>query len=157
MNKKMNKSRPFAAWLLITLLLFIGIGAVVSGAMLIAAPDGRLMQWNTEQLSGTPFSNYLMPGIILFLLLGIFPLFVGYGLIRRPVWRWPDVINPTKKQHWAWTASWAAGVIMLIWIAVETALLGFISFLQPTIAIYGLVIIGLTLLPRVRNWYSVKG
>jgi hypothetical protein len=58
-----------------------------------------------------------------------------------------------KKMHWAWTASWAAGVIMLIWITVETVLLGYLSFLQPVIVVYGIVIIVLTLFPAVRGYY----
>jgi hypothetical protein len=126
---------------------------LISGAMLFAAPDGSLMQWSTDDLAGTPFSNYLIPGIILFTFNGIFPVFVGYGLLKKPAWKWPDVINPSKNMHWAWTASWAAGVIMLIWITMETALLGFISFLQPFIMGYGVVIILLTILPPVQRYY----
>ena len=153
MNKKVSL-RPVAAWVLIVLLLFIGVGAVISGAMLFTAPDGHLMQWSTNDLAGTPFSNYLIPGIILFTCIGIFPLLVGYSLIKRPDWSWPDALNPVKKKHWAWTASWAAGIIMLIWIGVETILLGYISFLQPAIAVYGILIILLTLLPNVSRYYS---
>ena len=150
--KNPGKSRPLLVWVLIILHFFIGIGALISGAMLFVAPDGHLMQWDTVQLSGTPFSNYLVPGIILFTLLGVYPVLVGYGLIKKPGWHWPELINPTPKQHWAWSASWAAGIIMLIWISVETILLGYISFLQPVIAVYGVIIILLTLIPVVRRY-----
>ncbi|MDD4924719.1 MAG: hypothetical protein PHF74_07845 [Dehalococcoidales bacterium] len=146
--------RPVVAWVLIVLLLFIGLGAVISGAMLFVAPDGHLMQWSTNDLAGTPFPNYLIPGIILFTFIGIFPLIVGYSLIKSPDWRWPDALNPVKKKHWAWTASWATGIIMLIWIGVETILLGYISFLQPVIAVYGVLIILLTLLPNISRYYT---
>ena len=156
-GRRQAVSRPVAAWATIVLLAFIGIGAVISGAMLFAAPDGHLMQWTTDQLAHTPFSNYLIPGVILFTFVGIFPLFVAYGLVKRPVWAWPDAINPARRMHWAWTGSWAAGVIMLIWIGVETALLGYISFLQPAIAIYGVVLIVLTLLPQMRRYYRRNG
>jgi hypothetical protein len=152
---KSTVRHPAAAWILIILLFFIGIGAIISGGMLFVAPDGHLMQWSTDQLKGTPFSSYLAPGIILFSLVGIFPIFVGYGLLKRPAWNWPNAINPAKKMHWAWTAAWAAGVIMLIWISVETALLGYVSFLQPAIAIYGVVIIALALLSNVRRYYTL--
>lgn len=145
-------SRPAAVWTLIGLLGFIGVGALISGAMLFAAPDGRLMQWTTSQLAGTPFANYLIPGLILFTLVGVFPLFTAYGLLKKPAWTWPDAINPSKKMHWAWPAAWAAGVIMLIWIATETMLLGVISFLQPAIAVYGVAVIGLSMLPGTRRY-----
>jgi hypothetical protein len=150
---KIVSSHPVASWVLIVLLFFIAVGALTGGAMLFVASDGHLLRWSTDLLVGTPFSNYLIPGIMLFIFVGIFPVFVGYGLLKRPAWSWPDVINPSKKMHWAWTASWAAGVIMLFWIIVEIGLLGYISFLQPLMAVCGILIIILTLLPEIRRYY----
>jgi hypothetical protein len=149
----LQKKRPFDAWVLIILLFFIGISALISGAMLFLAPDGRLVQWSPKLLEGTPFTDFLIPGIILFIFIGIFPIFTCYGLLTKPEWDWPDYINPCKKFHWAWSAAWTAGVIMLIWITVETVLLGYISFLQPFIVVYGMVIIILTILPDARKYY----
>ncbi len=147
-----NHSRPASVWALTGLLAFIGIGALISGAMLFAAPDGHLMQWTTSQLAGTPFASYLIPGLVLFTLVGMFPLFTAYGLLKKPAWTLPNAINPSKAMHWAWSATWAAGVIMLVWIATETLLLGVISFLQPAIAIYGLAVIALSMLPGTRRY-----
>jgi hypothetical protein len=154
MMKKIGRSRPLAAWLLIILLILIGIGAVISGALLFLAPDGRLLQLPLKYLDGSPFSDFLIPGIVLFVFVGIYPLMVGYSLVRKPSWRWPDVLNPSKTMHWSWAAAWAAGAVMLGWIAVETLLLGYISFLQPVILGYGLLVIILTLLPAVRGYYK---
>lgn len=148
--------RPILAWVVIILLLFLGIGGIISGAMLFAAPNGRLLGMSTDLLEGSPFSNYLVPGIILFLFVGVFQLFTGYGLLRRPAWKLPNLINPFKNYRWTWTASWAAGVIMLIWIIVETALLGYVSILQPIIFVWGFVLIILTLLPPVRRYYRIN-
>ena len=144
--------RSFSAWLLFILLLVIGIGALISGAMLFLAPDGHLLMWSVDMLKGTPFSNYLAPGLILFLFIGVFPVFVSFSLLKLPGWRWPDKINPTKQFHWAWSASWAVGVIMLIWIVTETGLLGYISVLQPIVALWGILIVILTLLPPTRRY-----
>ena len=149
-----TRSRPASTWGLIALLTTIGVGALISGAMMFLAPDGHLMQWSTTQLAGTPFSSYLIPGIVLFTFVGIFPLFTAYGLLKRPDWIWPNAINPSKNVHWVWTASWAAGVVMLVWIAVETLLLGLISFLQPAISVYGVTILALTLLGRRHGYYA---
>ncbi len=154
--EKTDGPAPFAAKLLIFLLFFLGIGAIASGAMLFAAPDGRFLGMTVDLLEGSPFRDYLIPGIILFLAVGVFQLLTAYGLMTRSRWRWPDALNPVKFQHWAWTASWAAGVIMIIWIAVETALLGYVSFLQPLIFVWALVLIILTFLPGVRRYYRVK-
>jgi hypothetical protein len=154
MNRKAKTKKPPFLWLLIVLLLFIGIGALISGAMLFLSPDGSLLGMSMDLLAGSPFGNYLIPGIILFLFIGVFSVFAGYGLLKKPGWRWLNLLNPCKKYHWAWTAAWAEGVIMLIWIVVETALLGYISFLQPLIVGWGIVIIGLALLPQVRRYYK---
>lgn len=151
-----SKRRPVSAWVLIVLLFFLGIGGIISGAFLFAAPDGHLVGFTSAMLKGSPFSNYLIPGIILFLFVGVYQIFVGYSLLRHPGWRWPEAINPNKGYHWAWTASWASGVILLIWIAVETALLGYISVLQPIIAIWGIILIVLTLLPGVRRYNKLN-
>ena len=138
-------------------MLVIGIGALISGPMLFLAPDGHLMQLPPDTLQGSPFGNYLVPGIVLFLFVGAFPAAVGYSLLVLPGIGWPDVLNPARRHHWAWSASWAAGVILLVWIAVETALLGYISFLQPLIAAWGAILIALTMLPATRRYCLLQG
>ena len=153
---KSKRAAPFTLWILRLLLIFIGAGGLISGAMLFSSPDGAMIKLNTSILRGTPFDNFLIPGIILFLFIGIFPILVSYGLWRQPAWPWAEAINICKKYRWPWTAAWATGVIILIWIIVETALLGYISFLQPVIAIWGIAIITLTLLPKIRQYYAVK-
>jgi hypothetical protein len=150
----MTTKRPALLNILILLLGFIGIGAVISGAMLFISPQGDLMKMPVDMLEGSPFSSYLIPGIILFLFIGVFSLLTVYGLLKQPGWKWPDWINPARNIHWAWSASWAAGVIMLLWIAVETILLGYVSFLQPLIAVWGLIIIVLTMIPIIKNFFT---
>jgi hypothetical protein len=143
--------RTFSVWLIFALMLIIALGALGAGMMLIASPDGRFMSWTTDMLNGT-FPNYLIPGLVLFLFVGVFPVFASISLLKLPAWRWPDNLNPSKKLHWAWATSWAAGTIMLVWIAVETVLLGYMSFLQPLVAAVGLLIILLTLMPATRRY-----
>lgn len=152
-NEMPARKRPLASVVLALLVLLLGIGAVISGPMLFLEPSGRLMQWSVDQLRGTPFSDYTIPGLVLFLFLGLFPIFVSVGLMAKPRWKWPDAINPSKRHHWAWAASWASGIIALIWIAVETLLLGLISFLQPVIAVWGALILLITFLPGVNRYY----
>jgi hypothetical protein len=45
---------------------------------------------------------------------------------------------------------------MLIWIIVETTLLGLISFLQPVVTAWGGLILILTFLPGVRRYYRIS-
>jgi len=146
--------RPAPVWALIVLHVLLGVGAVVSGGMLLAAPDGHLMQMPLSMLEHSPFSDFLIPGAILFTLLGIYPLCVAYGLWKRPGWRWPDAINPFKGIHWSWAGSLAAGVIGVIWIVVEIITLRSFVFLQILYLVWGSVLILLTLLPVVRRYYT---
>jgi hypothetical protein len=152
MNQTTKKHRPFTAWILIFLMLVLGIGGIVSGPMLFLAPDGHLMQWSPADLAGSPFINYLIPGIILFIFIGVFPFIVSLGLMM-PGWKGLNFLNPFKAHYWPWTASIAAGVILLIWIITETAMLGYISFLQPVMGAWGILILLLTTVPSIRKYY----
>ncbi|OGO07973.1 MAG: hypothetical protein A2Y92_02335, partial [Chloroflexi bacterium RBG_13_57_8] len=145
--------RPLFSWILIILNFVLATGAITSGPMLFLKPDGSLMKWTVDLLEGTPFPDFLIPGIILFVLLGIYPLIVGLGLVKTTS-KWLEVINPLKKYHWAWTGSLGVGIILLIWIITETSLLGYISFLQPVMTVWGLLILVVALLPGVRRYYK---
>jgi hypothetical protein len=71
--------RPLGVWVLIILHLLIGIGALISGTLLFVAPDGRLMM-PLDVLKGSPFNDFLIPGIILFVFVGIIPVGVAPGV-----------------------------------------------------------------------------
>ena len=63
-----RSSRPAAVWALMALLLLQGISGIAGGVALVAAPDGRIMQMPVSYLDGSPFSDYLIPGLILSLI-----------------------------------------------------------------------------------------
>ncbi|MGE5654689.1 MAG: hypothetical protein ACM3ZQ_10605, partial [Bacillota bacterium] len=52
------------------LLLTVGIGALSGGAMAIYDPSGALYGAPTEILRTGPFTNFLIPGLFLFFVLG---------------------------------------------------------------------------------------
>ena len=144
--------RPTSAWLLIALQFLLGLGALISGGMMMAVPDGSLMQMPPSMLQYSPFTSFFIPGLILFSLLGVYPLLVAYCLWRLPAWRWPDALNPFKDRHWSWAASLAAGVIVLIWITVQVLMLRSIAFLHVLYFVWGWALIGLTLTAWVRRY-----
>jgi hypothetical protein len=154
--RNQTKSRPVIGWLLILLQFLLGLGALAGGAVLIAAPDGGIIHMPLSMLKDSPFQNFLIPGLILFTLLGVFPVLVAFSLWRRPVWRWPDAVNPFKQLHWSWAASLAAGVMLVIWITVEVLIVRSIAFLHILYFIWGWVLILVTLLPAVREFYWRK-
>ena len=146
--------RSLIVWVLIILQFLLGVGAAISGGFLILAPDGHLMQMPLDMLANTPFSNFLFPGILLFTFMGIYPLAVAYSLFARPLWSWPDRVNPFKNMYWAWTASLAAGVALLIWIVTQMVMLNAVAFLHTLYICWGITIIILTLYPSVRQSYK---
>ena len=150
--KKQTYSRAFAVRLLILLQFLLGFGALVSGGLLVLAPDGSLIQMPLSMLKYSPFSNFLIPGIILSILLGIYPLAVAYSLWKKPDWRWPESINPFKQVHWCWAASLASGIILLIWITTQVLMLHSIAFLHILYFTWGWALILLTLTPKVRQY-----
>ena len=142
--------RPLAFWLLIILLFFQGISATPAGLLLVLEPTGERMQMPLTMLEGSPFPDYLIPGLILFVVLGLVAFFVMTCLFFLPDWHWAQRPNPFKAQHWAWTASAAFGLALMIWIVVQVLTIGGGTLLQPLYFGVGLGILLLTLTRSVR-------
>jgi hypothetical protein len=136
-------------WLLILLLVFLSVGAFYGGISMLLDPSGRLLQASTDMLQGSPFRNFLVPGIVLLLFNGVIPLVAAVGLIlRKPAAPLPW-LPLFKTRHWAWTLALASGIILSTWIAVQIAMIGYWSEF-PIQAFYGglglviIVLCGLT-------------
>lgn len=65
------------------LLLFNAFGAIYGGWSLITHTDGSGLGMTLDLLKGSPFSNYLIPGIVLFVANGLFGFFVFFSLVFR--------------------------------------------------------------------------
>jgi hypothetical protein len=154
MNKDDHHRRPASVNGLIILQLLLGLGAVGGGGALLAVPDGSILHMPLDILKYSPFSDFLIPGLILFVFIGLFPWAVAYGLWKQPGWRWPDRLNPLKRYHWSWSGSLASGVATVIWITVEVIMLRSAVFVHCLYWGWGLVIIILTARPSVRRYSS---
>ncbi len=147
--------RPFEIYILGFLLLFLSVGAIYGGGSLIAAPDGSLLKMEELWLDKLPFPDFFIPGIILLLFLGIFPLVGLTGLFFRKENRMLNSVNIYNDKFWAWTYSLYTGIISVVWIIVQQLLTAYF-ILQPVIAGVGLLVIIFTLMPRVQKYYAVK-
>jgi len=146
--------RPPIIWVLIILQFLLGLGAPMSGLILILAPQGQVMQMPLDMRKTTSFASFLLLGILLFIFVGMYPLAVAYSLFERPSWSWPDLVNPFKNRYWAWAASLTVGVIVIIWMCVQVITFGTIHFLHVLYLAWGVAIILLTLDPSVRRKYA---
>ena len=122
-----------------TLLLFQGISGLYGGGALILDSSGSMIQLPASFLEGSPFETYLVPGIILFVVLGVFPLIVWYGLWRRTSWSWQGAV--------------LVSVALVIWIAMEIVMIGYQSEppLQLIYGVVGVALLVLTQIPSVRT------
>lgn len=143
-------------FLLIAIIILLAVSGIFGGISLIIDPSGNSLQIPVSFLESTLFSSYLIPGIILFTLLGIFPVFVAFGLITRKKIRIANRINPYRKRHWAWTYSLYCGIILVLWIDIQVMMIGGGYILQSIYAILGVIIIVITLTPQVMKLYKKR-
>jgi hypothetical protein len=95
--------------LVIGLEIFVGIGALFGGGMLMLGPDGRLLGMPLSLLAGSPFRDFFVPGLVLFSAVGIFPLVAAVAAWRRLA------VAPLLAA--------AVGLALMGWIAVEMVIL----------------------------------
>lgn len=143
--------RSFACWLLIGLQLFLGIGAVFGGGILVIDPSGDLLGLPSDIMQIPLFPNYLIPGIILLVCLGIWPLITAWGLITMRDCGWAERLNIFKKLHWSWAFSLYISITLIIWISVETYILNGVAFIHLFYIALGLAIEIVTVLPHVQE------
>jgi hypothetical protein len=77
----------------------------------MGGPNGEILPIPVSALSGSPFSNYFVPGAILFTVLGIGPLGAAVLAWRR---------HPAAP-----LLTIAIGCALLIWLIVEIVIVGF--------------------------------
>ena len=113
----------------IVLLLVNGLGASYGGFLLMVDPSGSKMQMPLSYLEHSPFSNYLIPGIILFIVNGLFSFVTIMTILFKNV-------------HYYWFVI-IQGLLLSGWILFQIILLRiFYAPLHATFLIIGLCLIG---------------
>lgn len=136
------------------LLALLGVGALGGGGVLIISPNGQLMGMPLSLLDQSPFNNFLIPGIVLFISLGLAPILLIYALLKIPANRFAEMLNFYKDMHWAWTYSIYMAFVLIMWIQIEMVFIQAVSWLHTFYIIYALLILFVTLLPAVRHFYK---
>lgn len=144
------KTRNF----LLFLLAFLGLGAIGGGGVLILSPSGEWMGMPLSMLNHSPFGSFLIPGIILFTVLGVFPCLLIYALIKKPKWSFPEFFNFFKDMFWAWTFTIYVAFVLIIWIQTEMIILRDVHWAHTLYMFIALIILFVALLPQVRSFYK---
>jgi hypothetical protein len=111
---------------LVGLELFLAVGAVAGGGGMLLDTSGRGQGLPNNLLDGTPFSSYLVPGIVLLALNAVLPTLVAVLAIRR--------------QPIARLGHLAVALALAGWLAGETFFIGLASWMQPFFFVYAVVI-----------------
>lgn len=113
--------------------VILSVGALAGGALLFISPDGSGLGMPLSMLQHSGFKSFRIPGLILFVVNGLFPLVSANATQRRLPWAAQSVM--------------AVGVLLVGWITVQVALLrSFYAPLHGTYLLLGLVIAALGLL-----------
>jgi hypothetical protein len=110
--------------LLFVLHAFVGIGAMAGGLAAITNPQEPL-GISADALKNSPFSNYLIPGIILFAIIGL-------GNVSAAV----TILFKSRFQGYI---SSVFGWALVIWIVVQCIMLNMIAALHVIFFAIGLV------------------
>jgi hypothetical protein len=131
----MNTAKKKSKWLAFSLGIlqaFISLGAVAGGLALILKPDGSNLGLPLEWLRGSPFSNYLIPGLVLLVVNGLGSLAGGVASFFR--------------YRYAGEIAVALGAFLMMWIVAQVWWIGLSHWLQPLYFGFGGVELGLGLL-----------
>jgi len=105
--------------------VFIGVGGVVGGYSFITDPSGAGLGMTTESLAASPFSDYLIPGIVLLIVNGLGQLVGGLFTLMR--WRRAGVV------------AMGLGGLLVLWVLAQVLWLGLSSGLQTSFLALGLL------------------
>jgi hypothetical protein len=119
--------KSFLSTIASILLLFNGFGALYGGWSLMTQPDGSALGMSVNLLTHSPFHDFLIPGIVLFISNGLASIAAFIGFILKP-----------RKLAWL---VWAQGVILLVWLFVQIIMIETLHPLQFILGAVGVVLI----------------
>jgi hypothetical protein len=150
-------TRPLSLRWLLGYLLFLGVSALFGGVVLVGSPSGAWLHLPLAVLRFSPFSDFLIPGLILGLLFGVGSFLAVLALWWRPVWPFATALTHLTGEHWAWSAALTLGLGQIVWIVTETVMLRGASWLALIYGSLGLLIVVLVFRPGVRHIFTVAG
>jgi hypothetical protein len=141
--------------ILIGLLAFLGVGAMFGGGALIISPSGELLGMPLSMIKDSPFPNFLIPAIFLFVFLGLAPCLLIFALVKKPESKIAQRINLFKDMHWSWSFSVYIGLILIVWLQLEMMFIHSVHWSHTFYMFLAVAILIVAILPQVRNLYKL--
>ena len=117
---------------------FIGLGALGGGFMLMRDPSGSALGLPTSLLEGSPFPDFLIPGMFLLAVNGVGSLIgAGFSFTRR---------------RYAQELAIVLGAILVAWIVIQVIIISSFHWLHVLYFILGVVELGIGLYIRHRRF-----
>lgn len=138
-----DRSRPPLSRLAkaaVSLEIFLSVGALGGGGALVLGPKGEIIPLPVSVLAGSPFETYFVPGLILFCVLGLGPL--GASALA---WR----LHPAAP-----VAAATVGAALLIWLAVQIAIVGYTN--DPPLQLFYLALGAAITAVGIGWWASLR-
>ena len=140
--------------ILFMLLAFLGLGAIFGGGVFILSPTGKLFGMPLSILGNSPFTSFLIPGIILFVVLGVVPIGLIVALVKKPEYKFAQLFNFYKDMYWGWTYTIYIAFALIIWIQVEMTVLRAVHWSHSLYMFLAITILFVALLPKLRALYK---
>lgn len=111
---------------LVALEIFLAVNALGGGIYLMTDPDSAMpIEW----LDGTPLGSWFWPGVALIVSIAVLPATVIAAAFRaRPYARPGHML---------------AGAVLVGWICIQLAVIGYVSWMQPLMLALGLILVAL--------------
>jgi hypothetical protein len=116
---------------------FIGLGALGGGFMLVRDPSGSTLELPMSLLEGSPFPDFIIPGMFLFAVNGVGSM-IGAGL-------------SFTRRRYAQEIAIVLGVILVAWIVIQVVIISSFHWLHVLYFILGVVEFGIGLYIRRRR------
>lgn len=109
------------------LLIFTGLTAIYGGGALLYTPDGSSLGMSLDLLSYAPFTDFFLPGLFLFTILGLGSLVIA-------------LTGMLKKWYYG-RAARLQGVFLLLWLVIQILCIRTFSWLQVLMALIGILLL----------------
>ena len=116
---------------------FIGLGALGGGFMLVRDPSGSALELPMSVLEGSPFPDFLIPGMFLLAVNGVGSM-IGAAL-------------SFTRRRYAQEIAIVLGAILVAWIVIQVVIISSFHWLHVLYFILGVVELGIGLYIRRRR------